>query len=379
MFNHVNIEFCPICNEKTQRLNGFIDTYIRVSDQVVTSHFRYCNQCDFSFMENPFDTKGMELYYSNNDQLRRNGLTSEESYHINQQVNFIERNMKKESDSILEIGADNGMFLELAILKTGCEGYFIEFNAEAVSHLENKGFKNALKCDESYDAIIIRHTLEHIVDPLSYLCKLKNNLNKDSVVFIEVPDYTVLSSGFSDTFQLEHVNYFTLSSMSRLANMSGYALVSSEIVRTPGYSTTPNSVLRVILKNTDNKGGIITNNYEEWESLLNSNLKLYDAIDTVIQKYNSVAIYGAGTRTIEYLASRSGSPVSIIYDGDQKKSGTNLFGIDVYHSEELNGEDFDALIVLVVGYEKEVLEFLESKNIESKKIITINLLVESNK
>jgi len=67
------------------------------------------------------------------------------------------------------------------------------------------------------DVLIMRHVLEHISNPISFLRDLVTINGRDCDLIIEVPstDWIIRSGSFWD-FTYEHVNYFTLDSLKNL-------------------------------------------------------------------------------------------------------------------------------------------------------------------
>ena len=131
-------------------------------------------------------------------------------------------------------------FQELKIIEIGCgKGYFLEM-------LRVKGF-DVIGFDPAYegnsphivkdyysdqysqlnaDLIVLRHTLEHIDDPLKFLHNIARAVNYNAKMFIEVPSFEWIleKRAFWDIFY-EHCNYFTLESLSCLFQESEQGLL----------------------------------------------------------------------------------------------------------------------------------------------------------
>ena len=72
--------------------------------------------------------------------------------------------------------------------------------------------------------IILRHVLEHIPDPYSYLKFLKSMATQDPDIIIEVPDWDWITKkqNFYDIVY-EHVNYFSLNTFKNIFNGSFFS------------------------------------------------------------------------------------------------------------------------------------------------------------
>jgi SAM-dependent methyltransferase len=67
------------------------------------------------------------------------------------------------------------------------------------------------------DALVLRHTLEHIADPLAFLASLRDANGGQGLIYIEVPclDWILEHRAWFDFFY-EHVNYLRLADFARL-------------------------------------------------------------------------------------------------------------------------------------------------------------------
>lgn len=338
----LEIEACPLCGADGSPL-GSLPTYVHRWDMVVDSAFGHCDHCDFAWMTNPPDAESLGEYYSSNDQYRREGLTPEEAHHIAAQVDFLDPSPGRH----LEIGPDNGAFLQLMRARVGGEFGYSEMNVDAARRLAEKGFT----ADDGgrYDSATLRHVFEHIVDPVAYLAALAGRADR---IFVEVPDYSALGLKRSDRFQLEHVNYFSLTAMHMVAKRAGLVIEKAGFARTAGYSTTPNRVMRIVFAAATDEGG-------SWASLLAEDTETLGRFSRALK--GRVAIYGAGAVTAMLLAANDRASVVAIYDIDEKKQGRSMLGTVVRAPDEIDESEFDTLVLTVVGYEREVRDFLHGR------------------
>jgi 2-polyprenyl-3-methyl-5-hydroxy-6-metoxy-1,4-benzoquinol methylase len=159
-----------------------------------------------------------------NDAFDENLMDYDENYH-NEQTNS--PYYKRHQNSIFELLDTFGLEGK-KIVEIGCgKGDF--FNILKDHQLDCTGFDPAYEGDdpgivkdyfsEKYnlqaDVIIVRHTLEHIANPHSFLHQIASANNYKGHIFIEVPtfDWILEKNAFWDIFY-EHSNYFTRQTLS---------------------------------------------------------------------------------------------------------------------------------------------------------------------
>jgi SAM-dependent methyltransferase len=151
---------------------------------------------------------------------------------------WIERN-DLHGKTVLEIGCGKGEFLSLLCELGGNRGIgidpaFVEerLDSEAADRLT---FIRDLY-DERYahleaDAVVCRHTLEHIAPVADFLALLRRTLRDRSgtVVLFDLPDVArvLCEPAFWDVYY-EHCSYFSAGSLARLLRRSGFKVVTLE-------------------------------------------------------------------------------------------------------------------------------------------------------
>ncbi|MFH1590552.1 MAG: class I SAM-dependent methyltransferase [archaeon] len=144
------------------------------------------------------------------------------------------------ANTILEVGAGDGRNLEyFRSVNPHARFYGIEISEECRSTLKQTGISLVARdVDEDwesgyasiFDIVILRHTLEHFLDPVHILKKVTNVLKKDGVVYIAVPDMLNPKPPLTDYwFRVVHVNYFsaeTLKMAAQKASLQPIKLIS---------------------------------------------------------------------------------------------------------------------------------------------------------
>lgn len=133
--------------------------------------------------------------------------------HLSDVEGIIARHFK--GQELIEVGCGKGYFLEL--LKglgyriTGIDPAYEGENAEVIKAPFTRGL--GLEAD----AIVLRHVLEHIQDPLGFLAVIAEANQGGGQIYIEVPcfDWILEHRAWFDLFY-EHVNYFRLDDLRRM-------------------------------------------------------------------------------------------------------------------------------------------------------------------
>ncbi|WP_447788894.1 class I SAM-dependent methyltransferase [Pseudomonas farris] len=132
--------------------------------------------------------------------------------HLSDVEGIIARHFKDQE--LIEVGCGKGYFLELlkglGYAITGIDPAYEGDNADVIKAPFTRGL------GLSADAIVLRHVLEHIQDPVSFLAEMAQ-ANQGGQIYIEVPcfDWILEHRAWFDLFY-EHVNYFRLDDLRRM-------------------------------------------------------------------------------------------------------------------------------------------------------------------
>ena len=217
-------------------LNCAADNHMRLftSDRYgLNVNLVLCNNCGLMFM-NPLITKNSADFLYSSD-LYRNILheefvekktwgggandfkqlsTTEHAVSFNL-INSL--NIKYSSICDVGCGNSNNVSLFQSIGKDACgyepSKYFSDLGQRNGLNIVN-GFVDDIKGE--YDLVLMIHVLEHLINPIEVIKKLRNNIKK--YLFIEVP----VSVDKLQSFQYSHTYYFSINTLTQIITKCGF-------------------------------------------------------------------------------------------------------------------------------------------------------------
>jgi SAM-dependent methyltransferase len=154
-----------------------------------------------------------ELVVYDADYQNEQGLSRHFQQHLHQVLRIIDRTTGR--TNLVEVGCGKGFFLEMLLAAgfdvTGFDPTYEGNNPKVKRCFFEKGV------GIEANGLILRHVLEHIQDPLSFLQNLAQANRGRGLIYIEVPcfDWICERRTWFDVFY-EHVNYFRLSDFHRI-------------------------------------------------------------------------------------------------------------------------------------------------------------------
>lgn len=133
--------------------------------------------------------------------------------HLESVADIISRHMG--DTGLVEVGCGKGLFLEMLLDRgvdvTGFDPTYEGTNPRVVREYFAPGV------DIHARGLIMRHVLEHVPDPVSFLGQLREANRGGGLIYIEVPcfDWICARRAWFDIFY-EHVNYFRISDFHRM-------------------------------------------------------------------------------------------------------------------------------------------------------------------
>lgn len=160
--------------------------------------------------------------------------------YFGRRVRRISKRLGRKPESLLDIGAASGLFVRAArdqgiaaegveISRWACETARKEHGIEL---FEGDLIRDPLPLRSHYDVIVMNHVLEHLLDPLAYLERIRALLAPDGLLVIEIPqqfinpiDLLYRAASHRRPYglgSLHHPYFYTTSSALRLMEMGGF-------------------------------------------------------------------------------------------------------------------------------------------------------------
>ena len=225
---------CPICNcndaEKLYEIN-----FAKSKSEFIPEHYNIvsCYNCGFIFNDSEWTQNDYDKYYSetskysNNFTIGGGGLSDLDLKRYNDLIDRIEKFINKEC-SILDIGCAKGGLLRTFKDRGYNNLYGIEPSEDAINNLKNFGIEGkclslfeANNINRKFDVIVLTQVLEHIFDLERMKYILQNLLNKDGILYVDIPDGTSYIKNDLNSyyyFDLEHINHFSNNTLKYLFN-----------------------------------------------------------------------------------------------------------------------------------------------------------------
>ena len=348
----VNNMECRVCGTTTEKYSSFNNIARQVSvlkkepfeykgqnvDMFVCS---FCNhyQIEYNNEENYYDDYIMLPSAESITPFRQRQI--EKLYKINPNVK-----------SFIEIGCGDGGFLEHA------SKHYTRVVGNEPSRVYNQLTKNRgyectedyitkdLKITETFDSFCAKQVFEHLPSPKETLTKIYEMLNDKGTGFIEIPNgaKTIYNQRYFDIFT-DHVNYFTPSSLAKLAQECGFIVVSVEEIFGGDY-------LECYMKKDVNERNILQKRTND-----------LNFIKEQIKNYKNIGAFGAGAKGYVILTALDEElPLQFIFDDDPHKQGRYLpnTNIPVSKPDVSSIENLDLIIIFAASYQDEIINKLKN-------------------
>ena len=328
-------------------------------DHPVTLDIRECESCGLIQISNdPVD------YFR--DVITAATLSDASKKALSEEIREV-RAFNPEGRTALEIGSAKGGFLSL-LNEQGLQSVGVENNRDSVQASRNLGLDvvegyllDGVDLKGQYDFIFCNNFMEHQPDIGAFLKSVKSMLTSDGVVYVSVPNLErILEMDCVYEFVVDHLVYFSKDTLSLAFSMNGMEVLTQ-------YSKNNENDLVVVARRrqvTDLSGSKATI-HAIGESIR-------QRVKTAKSRGDTVAVWGAGHRTLALLAIENIMDVDFVVDGAPFKQGrlTPLTHKTIYPPEKLIEENCDVVIVMLPGaYAPQAVDFLRTNGFDGMCLV----------
>lgn len=157
---------------------------------------------------------------------------------------YLEENLKTSlsGKKVLEVGCGAGGIL-LYFREKGSEVFGFDIDEEDIRFGQERyklslqsGVLDSVSLPWVPDIVIYSHVVEHFLNPVEELRKLKSFLKEDCFIYVEVPGVLNLKQSYGVDFlrslQNAHISYFTLATLTNMFIKAGYFFIcGNEIIQ----------------------------------------------------------------------------------------------------------------------------------------------------
>lgn len=356
-----------------------------------------CDRCGFTFADDTPDQAFLDAYYR--EMAKKTAMLERHAGDAHVEPDFIVRQHEhslrnilphvRPGDRVLDIGAYTGHLLAL-IRRAMPTAHVLgldpsDFAAKIAREQHAVEVRVGSLFDEldlgEFDVITVTHVLEHIVELRPFLTRLLGLLADGGRLYVEVPDaanfffsddpHDGLSGEHRDPFlqfSVEHVNYFTATSLANLMRSNGFEQIAIDtqvsIVSLVASTWTRRAFVRDAIALPSLQGYV-----DASRARLGAVLTTIAGLRTAGAE---IAVWGAGAHTQRLLAAGdlAGVPIRFFVDSDAGYHGATLLGRQIYAPSILAEHPDLAILISSQMYEDEIEAQIQAMGL-SNRVITL--------
>jgi SAM-dependent methyltransferase len=224
-------------------------------------------------------------------------------------------------------------------------------------------FPNQLLDDRHFDLVLGFSVLEHVPDPLNFLCNIRKQLTDNGKVILTYPDCEdQLRRGDINVFLHEHFSYFTENSSRWIASTAGFNVKSLHSKNDLFTLVLEASHGNSLFSSTLDESGLLLNSAKMIQNLLTNTAK---KIKYCLDDGQHVGFHGAtnGLNSFLFITGLGDYPNISIYDGDRSKLGMYLpaSASPIKHYTDKSYGDNSMIVISAMSFYQQILDVIISK------------------
>jgi SAM-dependent methyltransferase len=234
---------------------------------------------------------------------------------------------------------------------------------------------------DTYDCVILSHTLEHVQDLRGALAWIRKRLKPGGIIYIETPDATryvnFVYAPLQD-FNTEHINHFSLVCLRNLMSTGGFLFISGgakDLAAAAdmfypavfGFWKKADAFSATLLK----QDGILRQKIEEYIDHSKQMMRDIDArISGVIASTPSIIVWGTGQLAMKLLVETSLSRMDILafVDNNPINHGKYLRGKPILRPQEISKLGAPILIATLLHHHS-IVQQIRTMGLTNKIIL----------
>lgn len=349
--------------------------------------FAICNQCGLVLQSPSLDFAKTAAYYTNTATYANSGRNGKPSLKrqkdVKRLINTFFKVVPEIPPFVFQIGCSDGYTLS-EFHKAGAsvvEGIDPSIASHKVAKEINNidtiiGTFEKFIPQRKYDLLILTHILEHLYNPLQAMNKCCNMQRGDGWILIEVPLFQRIDRFPPGLFTLEHLNYFSESTLLRLLYLTGYAPYLIEKL----FYNNIYPVIAIIAKKEKARSIRLSSDFDRAKTLfvdyLEKNKILWKKIalrlKKELKKEKAIYIWGAGIHTSQLFAFtdiKKHFTIKGLLDSSNTKQGKRFGNFMCYSPGKANLRKGDTIIISSYASESEIYENLKKYREKGIKVI----------
>ena len=353
---------CPICNNSEGEVLHN-QKFVLDNNNPLPSEYDVvcCRQCAFIYADVDANQNDYNEYYKNFSKYESLEISSGagnlqlDEERLKEMAMDIISTIDNKNSHILDIGSGLGGLLKILESYGYKNLYAVEPSNNCVTYinenLEIMAFQGSVLDDlvtifngKKFDYIVLSHVLEHIYDLNDAIKNIKDILNLDGKIYIEVPNSNKYKDFFIVPyyyFDIVHINHFNSFSLNSLMSKYGFETIKTDTkIMKVSESINYPAFYSLFQLNNESKISI-----EEYVNISNS-MDMNVLLNHLVRTNEKCVVWGAGNYTKRLLSQTVLGKCNIKYfvDKDINKQGTFLDNIEIKNSSELSS--FEGVIII---------------------------------